>query len=744
MPTITGDAGANTLVGTAEGDLIEGLGGNDTLSGLGDADRLTGDEGDDILRGGDGDDVLHGGPGADTLDGGSGFDIASYWAATGGVRIDLNLQGAAQDTGEGLDLLTSIENLEGSAFDDVLTGDGFANVIYDSAGGRDVLSGGGGDDEIRIGRGAHPDSFAFEWVIADGGAGDDIVSLNAFNLDAGRITIDGDAGNDVLLVEGVNLGNLEIRMNGGAGNDLITIVGASGADVHGGDGDDVITIDVQGHFNIDLGTGTDRLVLTGTPPVFSPSPRIWVENFTAGAGGDVIDLSTFLMSASLTNFPVGSNPFETGHLRLVDVNADIIQLEFSASGAGDYSVLLQLGLPRTALSSYNFGGIRPVPTIVSGTGFGDTLQGIEDSDTLNGLGGQDTLVGGGGDDMLNGGEGNDLLFGDYFRPDSRANGDDVLNGGAGNDVLVGGGGDDALTGGDGQDILITGVAVSETAFPPTYSFTPVFDHGLESAVDVLDGGAGLDIAHLLYGGATQAVVFDNSNEFALNQITVGGANRGSVTAVEVINVYGGSAGDILGGGRFNDLLVGNAGDDTLSGGLGEDNLLGEAGDDILDGGAGDDAIIGGGGWDTLLLRGSREDYRVLHSGDDFIVKGLDGTDRLTGVEVLRFSDGRTIDLARQYGDSGPQVLPAIASDPATREDAPLASRPDADADDYVVKAGSDDPQILLTERPGEDFAPEIMPPEISGKLQLTLPEFDSHLGVSDHPFVHGLIDHSWG
>lgn len=675
MPTITGDAGNNTLTGSVEGDFIEGLGGNDTIFGLGDADRLTGGEGDDILRGGDGDDFLHGGPGADTLDGGTGIDTASYIFATTGVQVDLNIQGVAQNTGEGLDLLISIENLEGSAFNDVLTGDGAANVIYENAGGDDVLAGGGGDDEIRISRGAAPTDFAFEWITADGGTGDDLVSFNAFNMDAGRVTMLGGSGDDILSVEGSNLGTLEIWMNGGSGDDVITAIGATGVDIHGGDGNDIITIDVQGRFYVDLGTGTDRLVLTGSPPGFSPAARIRVENFTAGAGGDVIDLSGLLTSAGLTNFPAGSNPFLTGHLRLYEVNADIVELHFSRDGGvSEYAVLVGLSVPRTSLSAYNFGGFRPVPAIIDGTAFGETLQGIEDGDTLNGLGGADTLVGRGGDDELNGGEGNDILFGDYHRPDDRANGDDILNGGIGNDVLVGGGGDDVLNGGDGMDILITGAAGNDSNFPPIFNFNPILDHSQDSGADVLDGGAAFDTAHLLYASETRAVVFDNSNASAINQITVGGVNHGSVTAVEVVNVYGGSAGDTLTGGRFDDMLFGNAGDDTLSGGEGRDNLQGGDGNDELNGGLGNDTIDGGAGWDTLVLSGARSAYKVLRSGDDFIVAGPDGVDRLTSVEMLRFSDGGVVDLAKMYA-SEPQVLPAVPDEEMPAPHATDATNP---------------------------------------------------------------------
>jgi dienelactone hydrolase len=106
-------------------------------------------------------------------------------------------------------------------------------------------------------------------------------------------------------------------------------------------------------------------------------------------------------------------------------------------------------------------------------------------------------------------------------------------------------------------------------------------------------------------------------------------------------------------------LTGTSGADTLTGLSSEDSLFGGDGDDRLEGGRGNDLIDGGGGRDTLWVQGSRADYRLLTAGDDFILKGPDGGDRLTGVEIIRFSNGGEIDLSRMYnrGIHGPQVLP---------------------------------------------------------------------------------------
>lgn len=106
-------------------------------------------------------------------------------------------------------------------------------------------------------------------------------------------------------------------------------------------------------------------------------------------------------------------------------------------------------------------------------------------------------------------------------------------------------------------------------------------------------------------------------------------------------------------------VSGTAGADTLSGLSSNDSLFGGAGDDLLEGGRGHDRIDGGAGRDTLLVQGTRADYRLLTDGDDFVLKGPDGRDRLTGVEVIRFSNGQELDLSRMYdrGHEGPQVLP---------------------------------------------------------------------------------------
>src|SRR5580704_10594296 len=154
--TITGGAGVDALFGGDGNDIISGLAGNDGIDGgAGDdniaggtgVDTLLGRAGNDSLAGGDGNDTLQGGDGGDLLDVGAGSDIAFYSDSTSAVTINL-ADGLPESGGFATgDVLSGIENILGSSFNDTLIGDGCVNQIFGNS-GDDIITGGAGRDVL--------------------------------------------------------------------------------------------------------------------------------------------------------------------------------------------------------------------------------------------------------------------------------------------------------------------------------------------------------------------------------------------------------------------------------------------------------------------------------------------------------------------------------------------------------------------------------------------------------------------
>lgn len=93
-------------------------------------------------------DTIAGNAGANTLQGGAGIDTVTYAGATAAVRVSLATTLAQNTLGDGVDTLSSFENLTGSRFNDTLIGDSGNNVISGGL-GADVLTGGLGADVFR-------------------------------------------------------------------------------------------------------------------------------------------------------------------------------------------------------------------------------------------------------------------------------------------------------------------------------------------------------------------------------------------------------------------------------------------------------------------------------------------------------------------------------------------------------------------------------------------------------------------
>ncbi len=176
--------------GDADGDTlnsVEHLAGSpfgDVLIGDDASNALYAGNGVDHLSGGAGNDTLNAnGSGADHLDGGSGTDTVRYYHSRSGVTV--NLASPDKNAGDAAgDTYTSIEGVQGSdKYNDHLTGNDGANILW-GHGGNDTLVGGKGND--RLYGGSDNDTFVFEGtntgqdVIEDFAAGEgtgDVIRL---------------------------------------------------------------------------------------------------------------------------------------------------------------------------------------------------------------------------------------------------------------------------------------------------------------------------------------------------------------------------------------------------------------------------------------------------------------------------------------------------------------------------------------------------------------------------------------
>jgi len=519
---------------------------------------IFGQKGNDVLTGGGDNELFDGGGGNDKINGGAGSDTASYADAIGAVTVDLRIKTAQTvGGGSGIDTLTSIENVEGSKFNDTLTGTNGVNTIILSDGGNDVVLAGDGDDTIvmggaltaadKINGGAGTDKVTLDGDYAAGVTflSTTMINVETLSLAAGHsytLTTNNAtvAAGQTLTVDGSQLGAANtLTFNGSAETDgkLVILGGAGNDTLTSGAGDDTLS----------GGAGNDTLT----------APKGGNDTISGGDGDDTIRMGAFLTATDRIGGGYGADQvWLTGDYShgLTFSATTMVNVEKIVLGAG-YSYTLTTNDATVAAS-------QTLTVDGSGLKAGDILV-FDGSAETNG---RFAILGGAGNDRLTGGTG-----ADHF--DLTKGGNDTANGGAGDDSFVFGGAltsADHIDGGSGSDTVVlngdysAGLTFSATTMVNVETLQLLGTHGYALTMSDATVAAG-QVLTVTGKTLTQSLTFDGFTE-----------RDGSF---------------IVTGGKSDDTLIGGARGDTLSGGAGNDTIMGGGGGDVLSGWSGHNSFV---------------------------------------------------------------------------------------------------------------------------------------------------------
>lgn len=441
-----------TQIGDQFPNVLTGVG-IDVLFGLGGADSLTGsEEGNNLLAGNRGNDTLRSRAPEDTMFGGQGNDvlISAGSALMNGNQGDDTLIGDPSGGVPGV----------GLGGGDIMFGGQGNDVLESAAGGRSLLFGNRGQDNLKTNGSGD---------IAFGGQGDDRIEVGSVAALAY-----GDMGNDTLIAPGSTGGATlfggsadgvknrqdgnDIIISGGGnlifgngGNDLI--FGSRNDRVYGGQGADSISIEGGlafgdqgpdaivglGNATVDGGAGSNVLTALGSGNVLTAGGS-QTNTFILGTGA--VGNRVILGSGTVAQIIDAS---AAGPGNTIDASASGGEVRIESTG-GNYIILGsgvvigtaptdsiifvpgwdsinpppgpdEIVLPPGTATGTTIGGISsggdgtppaPAPTpagtmpmgFIVGTPASEPLMGGTTNDTIEGLGGSDTLTGGLGADVF--------------------------------------------------------------------------------------------------------------------------------------------------------------------------------------------------------------------------------------------------------------------------------------------------------------------------------------------------------
>jgi Ca2+-binding RTX toxin-like protein len=547
---------------------------------------LIGSSGSDTITGSAREDRISGHEGADILDGGASNDVFLYTST----------QDAApgEQIAGGGGVLDSID--VGGALD-------FSGVTITGVERLNLLSSGSTVTFL--------DNFGFTSVVGNTAPSLDseaiVVGISSGNVDLSGVAFtDWTPGEDTITINGsagantLTGSNQNDTINGGDGADTLQ-GGGAGADVmNGGDGDDTFKLTIANLNQADIlngGNGIDTIEIESDSEVYDLGncTLTGIERLVF-AGAAIATLAHEQIGSGNITSIVGSS------------DADILRVDavFTTN-----PVTADL----SAVSFLNWSGNDTIS--IRGHAGNDRLTGSDKNDEILGRNGNDIITGGLGADALDGGGGDDVF---KYTADSELVAGETIFGDAGTDtVQIENGSYDFSAEANSIDFnaeILQFVGASQT--------TAIFETGTASSVV---GSAGVNA--LVVNARTIGFPFDALANLSGVAFTSWTAGQDTIT----INGLAGSG----------NTLTGSSQDDAINGGTQADTLNGGAGNDVITGGLGNDAFNGGAGDDTAAFSGNRSSYALQVAGNTIVMSGLDGTDTLTSIERLQFTDG-AVDL----------------------------------------------------------------------------------------------------
>jgi Ca2+-binding RTX toxin-like protein len=628
-----GTAGNDTIISSEGDDTLYGDAGNDRLEGGQGNDSYIGGDGDDIITDLFGDDIIRSGTGNDAINAGVGTDLViadegNDFVVLGADLLDETFLGLGNDYvlgskttemslgGEGDDWIEigAWTGAVGDNFDDQFAADSVrGHDVFSGDGGFDEFIGEGGDDiwNGTLGRGKFDGMSGFDWATYKDYQFGANADLTRVHFDALPLPPPNAALDEYSFVEGVSGSAFDDQILGSDATDL-TVVAQGGArgSVLEADGIALIAglqevlgagVDSFSDGNILLGgSGSDVITGRGGNDIIDGDKwlnvRIGVHEFVGadgGVGGEIDSADS--MSELVTEIFNGT--YNPGQLR---IHREIL----NGGVEGDVDVAVFRDVRANYDITYNANGTFTVVhargTQVDGT---DTLRNIErvrftDIEIALNV----PATGAGVISDLTPTEG--LLLSVDTSSIADVNGLGAFS--------------------YQWQSSANGTVWADIAAATAATFTP------EDLAGITPGAqAGLQLR--------VAVSFNDGNG---TPETVFSAPTGVVglnwQGPNVATTFTGNAGDdIANGGTAGDTLNGNAGNDLLNGNVGSDLITGGAGNDTVNGGAG--------GTDTVNFAGAATNFGFNTTGaavGSVTITdgtGAEGTDTVTGAEVLRFN-----------------------------------------------------------------------------------------------------------